>query len=68
MLQLFASLQTQWSFAIGMGGGGRIGLRYEAVYPLLERVSKGDETEWNRLFVDIQAMECAVLAIPIKAK
>lgn len=68
MLQLFASLQTQWSIAVGMGGGGRLGLRYEAVYPLLDRVSRGDEATWERLFSDIQVMEMAVLAIPIKAR
>ena len=31
VLALFTGLQTQWSVAIGMGGGGRIGLRYEAL-------------------------------------
>lgn len=65
-LMLFVSLQTQWSVAIGMGGGGRIGLRYEAVYPLLDRLAGDDKTEWGRLFADLQAMEHAVLTIPPK--
>lgn len=66
VLALFVGLQTQWSVAIGMGGGGRIGLRYEAVYPLLDRVADGDPKEWARLFADVQAMEQAVLTIPAK--
>lgn len=47
-----------------MGGGGRIGLRYEAVHPLLDRAAAGDESEWNRLFAEIMHMERAVLEIP----
>ncbi|MDR2297845.1 MAG: DUF1799 domain-containing protein [Comamonas sp.] len=66
VLALFVSLQTQWAIALGMGSGGRIGLRYEAVYPMLDRVSGGDKQEWDRLFTDMQAMEHAVLAIPAK--
>lgn len=62
-LQLFASLH-QWSFAVGMGGGGCLGLRYEAVYPLLDRVSDGYKAAWSRLFADVQAMEYAVLMTP----
>jgi len=49
-----------------MGGGGRTGLRYEAVYPLLDRAAAGDQKEWDRLFSEIQFMERAVLAIPAK--
>ena len=64
VLALFVSLQTQWHVAIGMGGGGRIGLRYEAAYPLLDRAADGDKAEWSRLFSDLQAMEHAVLAMP----
>ncbi|MPN50062.1 hypothetical protein SDC9_197688 [bioreactor metagenome] len=52
--------------AIGFGGGGRIGLRYEALYPLLDRAADGDSKEWSHLFADIQAMEQAVLMIPAK--
>ncbi|GAB2463718.1 hypothetical protein GCM10027082_14100 [Comamonas humi] len=65
-LLLFISLQTQWNVAVGMGGGGRLGLRYEATYPLLDRVAEGDQAEWNRLFAEIRHMERAVLAIPVK--
>lgn len=51
---------------MGLGGGTRIGLKYEAVYPLLDRAAQGDQDEWNVLFVDIQTMEQSVLAIPAK--
>lgn len=63
---MFVSLQTQWSVAIGMGGGGRIGLRYEALYPLLDHAADGDKAEWGQLFADVQVMEQAVLMIPAK--
>lgn len=63
-LSLFVRLQTQWSWAVGMGGGRRMGLQYGAVYPLIDRVVAGNQEEWGELFGDIQAMEQAVLAIP----
>lgn len=66
VLSLFVGLQTQWHVAIGMGGGGRIGLRYEALYPLLDRAADGDKREWDHLFADVQLMELEVLKIPVK--
>lgn len=63
VFSLFVRLQTQWNWAVGMGGGGRLGLKYEAVYPLLDRAADGDREEWDSLFADIQSMEMAVLAI-----
>lgn len=62
-INLFVRLQTQWNWVVGMGGGGRLGLKYEAVYPLLDRAAGGDQEEWDSLFADIQSMEMAVLAI-----
>lgn len=53
---LFARMQTQWH--IGMGG--RSGLRYEALYPLLDRETK-DAAEWQALFDDVRTMEYAAL-------
>ena len=38
---------------------GRTGLRYEALYPLLDRHTKGDD--WDDLFADIRTMEYAAL-------
>ena len=52
--QLFVSLQTQWHTG---GMGGRTGLRYEALYPLLDR-HPGD---WDELFDDVQTLELAAL-------
>ena len=65
-LMFFIGLQTQWSWAVGAAGGNRTGLRYEAVYPLLDRWTKGEPEEWERLFADVQHMEMAVLQIPSK--
>lgn len=53
---LFSRLQTQWS--VGMGGA--TGLRYEAVYPLLDREARGAE-DWQQLFDDLQTLEGAAL-------
>lgn len=53
---LFLTLTTQWF----VGMGGRTGLRYESLYPLLDRLA-GSEQEWERLFDDVQVMERAAL-------
>lgn len=53
---LFASVGTQWT----AGTGGYTGLRYEAVYPLLDRVAKSPQ-EWDEMFADVQTMERAAL-------
>jgi len=53
---LFASVQTQWNVSMG----GPTGLRYEALYPLLDRET-GDPHEWRSLFQDIQVLESAAL-------
>lgn len=55
--QLFARLRTQWS----AGMGGITGLRYEAIYPLIDRLAGGDPAEWDCIFDDIQAMEAAAI-------
>ena len=54
---LFSRLQTQWSVG---GMGGATGLRYEAVYPLLDREAQGAE-DWQQLFDDLQTLEGAAL-------
>lgn len=53
---LFSRLQTQWS--VGMSGAA--GLRYEAVYPLLDRAAQGAE-DWQQLFDDLQTLEGGAL-------
>lgn len=40
--------------------GGPIGLRYEAVYPLLDRTTQ-DPEEWQLLFDGIRAIESGAL-------
>ena len=55
---LFVTLQTQWHYG---GMGGRTGLRYEALYPLLDRQTDTPE-QWQQLFDDVRVMEHAALA------
>lgn len=40
--------------------GGPTGLRYEALYPLLDREAKDGE-DWQQLFEDLQILEHAAL-------
>lgn len=54
---LFRLCQTQWNVGIG----GRCGLRYEALYPLLDRAAKSPE-QWDELFSDVRVMEYAALS------
>ncbi|WP_235511572.1 DUF1799 domain-containing protein [Acidovorax sp. Root568] len=53
---LFQRLRTQWF----VGFGGPTGLRYEAVYPSLDRMGLST-TEWGLMFADLQVMEAAAL-------
>lgn len=43
-----------------MGVGGRTGLNYAALYPLLDRMTQ-DPDEWERLFDEVRVMEAAAL-------
>lgn len=56
--ELFESLRTQWR----AGFGGPTGLCYEAVYPLIDRLTTTRE-EWERLFEDIRLMEREALSV-----
>lgn len=40
--------------------GGPTGLRYEAIYPLLDRETD-TQNEWMELFQDVQVLESAAL-------
>lgn len=53
---LFSRVQTQWN--VGMGGA--TGLRYEAIYPLIDREAQDGE-DWQQLFDDLQVLEGAAL-------
>ena len=53
---LFSRVQTQWNVSMG----GPTGLRYEAIYPLLDRETDTKD-EWLELFQDVQVLEGAAL-------
>lgn len=54
--ETFMRLTTQWN----AGVGGLIGLRYEALYPLLDRAA-ADASEWEVLFDGVRAIERGAL-------
>jgi hypothetical protein len=54
IFSLFLNLQTQWQ----TGMAGSVGLRYEALYPLLDRHFADD---WQQAFDDMRVMERAAL-------
>lgn len=56
VVQVFRDLWTQWQ----VGGGGAVGLRYESLYPLLDRRFP-QAVDWDQAFSDVQAMESAAL-------
>ncbi len=49
-------MQTQWA----VGFGGRTGLRYEALYPLLDRMGLSHD-DWDEALEDVRVMEIAAL-------
>ncbi len=53
---MFGVLGTQWR----MGPGGRTGLDYAAVYPLIDRLNLSPD-EWIETLDDVRAMESAAL-------
>ena len=53
---LFFRLKTQWQ----AGFNGPVGLRYEALYPLLDREAESAE-EWDSLFDDVREIEAGAL-------
>ena len=54
IVMLFCRLGTQWQISMS----GAVGLRYEAVYPLLDRLFADD---WQQSFDDLQVLERAAL-------
>ncbi len=56
-LQMFQRIGTRWV----MGGmGGVTGIRWEAVYPLMDRLGLDDQA-WDALLADLEVMEQAAL-------
>jgi hypothetical protein len=61
--EIFNLLTTQWN----AGAGGLIGLRYEALYPLLDRAA-ADASDWDVLFEGVRATERGALDQIAKSK
>lgn len=55
-MQIFVRVQTQWACNMS----GPMGLRYEAVYPLIDRATT-DPEEWDFLLDGVQALEAGAL-------
>lgn len=60
-LALFSRLGTQWN----VGMGGPVGLRYEALYPLIERTCPD---QFDETLECIQVMEAEALEVMQKPK
>jgi hypothetical protein len=56
--ELFRRVGTRWM--IPPMGGVPIGLRWEALYPLMDRMGL-DESEWNDLHDSLMVMESAAI-------
>lgn len=56
-LQMFQRIGTRW--VVG-GMGGVTGIRWEAVYPLMDRLGL-DAPAWDALLADLEVMEQAAL-------
>lgn len=59
-VELFCRCATQWNVVAGMAGLVHIGLRYEAVEPVMRMRRAKDRAA---LFDDLQVMEGAALAV-----
>lgn len=57
-LQMFQRVGTRW--VVGMGG--ITGIRWEAVYPLMDRLKLEPEA-WDDLLADMEVMERAALEV-----
>ena len=55
-MQFFARLRTRWQH----GMAGPVGLRWEAIYPLMDRLALEPDA-WDDLRNDLEVMECAAL-------
>ena len=56
IVTLFCQVGTQWNMAMS----GPTGLRYEAIYPLLDRRFK-DDKDWQQAFDDLCVLERSAL-------
>jgi hypothetical protein len=58
-LQMFQRIGTRWVVA---GMGGVTGLRWEAIYPLMDRLNLTPDA-WDALLSDLEVMERAALEV-----
>lgn len=56
VFDLFHTLMTQWTVSMN----GPTGLRYEAAYPLIDRMTTTPD-EWSEVFEDLRELEYAAL-------
>ncbi|WP_460481237.1 DUF1799 domain-containing protein [Comamonas humi] len=57
-LAIFDNVGTRWLFP--SMGGSPIGLRWEAIYPLMDRLNLSND-DWNSLHDDLMVMEVEAL-------
>ena len=58
-LQMFQRIGTRW---IVTGMGGVTGVRWEAIYPLMDRLNLEPDA-WDTLLSDLEVMERAALEV-----
>lgn len=58
-VEMFYRIGTRWIYG---GMGGVLGIRWEAVYPLMDRLQL-PPTEWDELLIDLEVMEGAALEV-----
>lgn len=56
---MFQRIGSRWVFG---GMGGVAGIRWEAVYPLMDRLGLSNE-EWDDLLGDLEIMEQAAMKV-----
>lgn len=58
-LQMFQRIGTRWVFG---AMGGVAGIRWEAVYPLMDRLGL-EPDDWDALLADLEIMEHAAMEV-----
>ena len=61
-LRIFARIGTRWQYASGGMGAMVIGVRWEAIYPLMDRLGLPPD-EWDDLLHQLETMEHAALPV-----
>ena len=61
-LRIFARIGTRWQYAPGGMGAMVSGVRWEAIYPLMDRLGLPPD-EWDDLLHQLETMEHAALPV-----